>query len=102
MHASRSSIPMDMHNIAQNEKDKEKIAGMGFVNVSCFEAENMLMGQVLITKVPARHGDNDYTAEHMGEGSGYPMKRPYISPEIPCIMKVSEIRSKHIIPMSSS
>ncbi|MBR4446773.1 MAG: MBL fold metallo-hydrolase [Solobacterium sp.] len=76
-HFTADYIPQDLSILAQNEKDKEKITAMGFSSVECFGHETMQIGDITIYKVHARHGDNDYTAEHMGEASGYVLTCPY-------------------------
>ncbi len=44
---------------------------MGCSNLTVFGERDIKIGDITITKLPARHGNNDETVEYMGESSGY-------------------------------
>ena len=51
--------------------NKKLVADMGFRNVTAFTTPEIRMGNIVITKVPARHGDTPEAMVRMGESSGY-------------------------------
>ncbi len=70
-HFSRDYLPRDLRIIAQNHEDAEKIRGMGFENAAAFESESLTVGDVVIHKTKAVHGDSDEAVQKMGEVCGY-------------------------------
>ena len=70
-HFTADYLPKNIPLLVQNDEDRELAAGMGFTHVTAFESPEIRMGNITITKVPAQHGDNPATVEHMGTGSGY-------------------------------
>lgn len=70
-HFTADYLPKEIKIIVQNEEDRDKAAEMGFSETFSFEGDELKIGNVTITKVPALHGDNSTVAEMMGKGSGY-------------------------------
>ncbi len=71
-HFSAEYLPLDKPFIFQNTVDMGKGANMGFVNISCFSADQPLtLGGITICRTNARHGDTDELAGRMGTTSGF-------------------------------
>ncbi len=70
-HFTEDYLPSDIPVFVQNETDRESAADMGFTNLTVFGEQDIKIGDITITKVPARHGENHETVEYMGESSGY-------------------------------
>ena len=64
-------LPKDLRIIAQNHEDAEKIAQIGFENVAAFESALLTIGDIVIHKTRAIHGDSDEVVKKMGEVCGY-------------------------------
>ena len=75
-HFSPDYLPPDLRIIAQNHEDAEKIREMGFEHVAAFESESLTIGDVVIHKTKAVHGDNDEVVKKMGEVCGYVFEAP--------------------------
>jgi len=75
-HFSSDYLPRNLRIIAQNNEDAEKICQMGFENTTAFESEIMTVGDVVIYKTKAIHGDSDEVVKKMGEVCGYVFKSP--------------------------
>ena len=73
-HFTEDYLPSDMPVFVQDETDRESAADMGFTNLIVFGEQDIKIGDITITKVPARHGDNHETVEYMGESSGYVLR----------------------------
>ncbi len=69
-------LPKDLRIIAQNYEDAEKIREMGFENTDAFEPEDLNIGDVVIHKTKAIHGDSDEIVQKMGEVCGYVFEAP--------------------------
>ena len=73
-HFTEDYLPNDIPVFLQNETDRRLAADMGFSNLTVFGEQDVKIGDITITKVPARHGDNRETVEYMGESSGYVLR----------------------------
>lgn len=69
-------LPKDLRIIAQNQEEAEKISQMSFNNVVVFESERLTVGDVVIHKTKAIHGDSDEVVGKMGEVCGYVFEAP--------------------------
>lgn len=69
-------LPKDLRIIAQNHEDAEKIHQMGFENVVAFESELLTVGDIVIHKTKAIHGDSDEVVNKMGVVCGYVFEAP--------------------------
>lgn len=70
-HFSPDYLPKDLRIIAQNSEDAEKICQMGFQNVDSFESDVLTVGDVVLHKTKAIHGDSNEAVEKMGKVCGY-------------------------------
>lgn len=70
-HFSIDYLPRDISVIVPNNDEREKVERMGFSNVTAFGENEINLGAVAITKVPALHGDNIKTVDHAGKSCGY-------------------------------
>ena len=70
-HFTADYLPQNIPVLVQNDADKKLVADMGFRNVTAFTTPEIRMGNIVITKVPARHGDTPEAMVRMGESSGY-------------------------------
>ena len=73
-HFTEDYLPSDIPVFVQNETDRQLAADMGFSNLTVFGEQDMQIGDITITKAPARHGDNRETVEYMGESSVYVLR----------------------------
>lgn len=69
-------LPNDLRIIAQNRENAEMISQMGFENVTAFESELLTLGDVMIHKKKAVHGDSEEVVKKMGEVCGYVFRAP--------------------------
>lgn len=70
-HFSSDYLPKDLRIIAQNETDAKEITELGFCNVEVFSEKQIIIGNVIISKTKAIHGDNENAVNKMGEVIGY-------------------------------
>lgn len=70
-HFSSDYLPKDLKIIAQNENDAKKIMELGFTAVEVFDEKQMVIGNVIINKTKAIHGDNELAVNKMGDVIGY-------------------------------
>ena len=70
-HFSMDYLPADAPLVCQNEQDARQLERMGLSNVRYFRDETLSFGSVKITRVDARHGENEEIAARMGPGSGF-------------------------------
>ena len=75
-HFSPDYLPLDLKIIAQNKEDAEKLREMGFENTKSFESDLLILGDVIIHKTKAIHGDSEEVIERMGEVCGYIFEAP--------------------------
>ncbi len=75
-HFSPDYLPPDLRIIAQNHEDAEKIREMGFDHAAAFESEILTIGEVVIHKTKAIHGDSEEIVKKMGEVCGYVFEAP--------------------------
>ena len=75
-HFSQDYLPKDLRIIAQNHEDAGNIRKLGFENISVFEPENLVIGDIVIHKTKAIHGDRDEVVKKMGEVCGYVFEAP--------------------------
>ncbi len=75
-HFGPDYLPKKLRIIAQNHEDAEKIRQMGFKNVNAFETEVLAIGDVVIHKTKAIHGDSEEVINKMGEVCGYVFETP--------------------------
>lgn len=75
-HFSPDYLPQDLKIIAQNQADSEKLQQMGFKNTTAFASESVTVGDVVIHKTKAVHGDSSELVEKMGEVCGYVFEAP--------------------------
>lgn len=73
-HFSSDYLPKDLKIIAQNESDAKQIIDMRFSNVDLFKENQISIGNVIIHKIKAIHGDNELALSRMGEACGYIFK----------------------------
>ncbi len=69
-------LPSSLRIIAQNPEDAGKIREMGFDNAASFESEILTIGEVVIHKTKAIHGDSEEIVQKMGEVCGYVFETP--------------------------
>lgn len=69
-------LPLGLRIIAQNHEDAGKIREMGFDNAASFESEILTIGEVVIHKTKAIHGDSEEIVQKMGEVCGYVFEAP--------------------------
>lgn len=70
-HFSSDYLPKDLKIIAQNENDAKKIMELGFTAVEVFNEKQIIIGNVIINKTKAIHGDNELAVNKMGDVIGY-------------------------------
>ena len=70
-HFTTAHMPLDIPVIVNGEGDRALATEMGFHNVRAFDGDVMKLGDAVIEKTPAVHGDNAEIARRMGEGVGY-------------------------------
>lgn len=70
-HFTEDYLPKSIKILVQNDADLQKIEALGFENVSVIADTGTKIGNVMIMKTPAVHGDNEQIAAIMGETSGY-------------------------------
>lgn len=75
-HFSRDYLPEDLRIIAQNNEDAEQLRQMGFKKTSTFDSDTLTIGDVVIHKTKAIHGDSDEVVEKMGDVCGYVFENP--------------------------
>ena len=75
-HFSRDYLPDDLRIIAQNNEDAEQLRQMGFKKASAFDSDTLTIGDVVIHKTKAVHGDSDEVVKKMGEVCGYVFESP--------------------------
>lgn len=75
-HFSPDYLPSNMKIIAQNEEEAEKLREMGFENTKSFESDLLILGDVIIHKTKAIHGDSEEAIKRMGEVCGYIFEAP--------------------------
>ncbi len=75
-HFSLDYLPQGLKIIAQNHEDEGKIREMGFDHAVAFESESLTIGEVVIHKTKAIHGDSEEIVKKMGEVSGYVFEAP--------------------------
>lgn len=98
-HFTAHYLPKDIKIIAQNPRDKQKLADMGFTQAVAIEGDSMEINGITIIKAPAVHGDNRDIARAMGAVSGYILtgeeKSLYISGDTVFYGKVAETIKKY-------
>ena len=70
-HFTEEYLPKDINILVQNDIDLKKVEAFGFKNVSVIADTGTKIGNVMIVKTPAVHGDNEQIATMMGKVSGY-------------------------------
>lgn len=70
-HFTEDYLPKDIKILVQNDADLKRAEALGFENVSVIADTGMKIGNVMIVKTPAVHGDSEQIAAIMGEVSGY-------------------------------
>ena len=75
-HFSPDYLPKTLRILAQNREDEEKLLEMGFENAAAFESEVETIGDVVIHKTKAVHGDSGEAVIRMGEVCGYIFEAP--------------------------
>ena len=70
-HFSPDYLPRDLRIIAQNDEEAEKLRQMGFENTATFDSKSLSIGDVVIHKTKAIHGDSDEVVKKMGDVCGY-------------------------------
>ena len=73
---------------------------MSFENVVAFESENLTIGNIVIHKTKAIHGDNDEVVEKMGDVCGYIFEDPgekclYIAADTVYCLEVEQTLRKY-------
>lgn len=69
-HFTPEYLPKEMPFIVQNEEEAEKLKSMGFFNITIFDNEIIMYGDIRLVKTKGMHGENEETAGIMGTVCG--------------------------------
>ena len=95
-HFTEEYLPKDMLYILKNRKDEKTLHDMGFLNTKCFEQNELIFGNVSLTRTEGKHGVHTVCAKAMGNVCGYIFKCPtertlYLAGDTVYYEKVDEV-----------